>query len=66
MIARFDFPKRLGAPWIIFLILHQLGFGVVTIIDINPNATQIGDIVVELMHNSFALAHKFGLKCDME
>jgi hypothetical protein len=35
------------------LILHQLGFGVVTIIDISPNETQIGDIVVELMHNNF-------------
>jgi hypothetical protein len=30
-----------------------LGFGVVTIIGMNPNETQAENIVVELMHNEF-------------
>jgi len=30
-----------------------LGFGVVTIIGMNPDEAQAGDIVVELMHNGF-------------
>jgi hypothetical protein len=28
-----------------------LGFGVVAIIGVNPNETQVGNIVVELIHN---------------
>lgn len=48
------------------MILCQLGFGIVTIIGISPDETQIGDIVVELMHNKFGLRHKFGWRCGME
>jgi hypothetical protein len=35
------------------LILHQLEFGVVGIIGMNLDETQVGNIVVELMHNAF-------------
>jgi hypothetical protein len=48
---RFDVPKTLWAPWIGTLISHYLEFGVISIIGVNPNETQTGDIVVELMHN---------------
>jgi hypothetical protein len=37
------------------LILRQLGFGVVTIIGMNPNEAQVGDIVMELMHNGLCI-----------
>jgi hypothetical protein len=33
------------------LILRQLGFGVITIVEVSPNESQARDIVVELMHN---------------
>jgi hypothetical protein len=44
------------------LILHQLGFGVVTIISISPDKTQIGDIVVKLMHNIFCTSTQVWVK----
>jgi hypothetical protein len=50
---RFDFPRIQGTPRTRALILHQLGFGVVTILGMSPDETQAGDIVVELMHNGF-------------
>jgi len=33
--------------------MHQLGFGVVTIIGMSLDEAQIGDIAMELMHNGF-------------
>jgi hypothetical protein len=33
----------------------QLGFGVVAIIGMNPDETQVRDIAMELMHNRFCM-----------
>ncbi len=59
---RFDFPKNQGAPWTRTLILRQLGFGVVAIIGMNPDEAQVGDIVVELMHNGFYMKAQVWVK----
>jgi len=31
--------------------MRQLGFGVVAIVGVNPDETQVGDIAIELVHN---------------
>jgi len=51
--VRFDILKPQGAPQTGALIMHQLGFGVVTIIGMSLDEAQIGDIAMELMHNGF-------------
>jgi hypothetical protein len=60
IVIRFNFPKTLKAPPVGALILCQARFGIVTIIDMNFDETQIGDIVVELMHNGICTRHMFG------
>jgi hypothetical protein len=39
-----------------------LGFGVVAIIGMNPDEAQVGDIVVELMHNGFYMKAQVWVK----
>jgi hypothetical protein len=45
------FPTSLGVAQIRALILQQLSFGVITIIEIIPDEVQVDDIVMELMHS---------------
>ncbi len=59
---RFDFPRIQVAPRIGTLILRQLGFGVVVIVGVNPDETQVGDIVVELVHNGFCTKAQIWMK----
>jgi hypothetical protein len=40
----------------------HLGFGVVTIIGVNPDEAQARDIVVELMHNEFCMRAQVWVK----
>jgi len=35
------------------LILQMLGFGIVTIVGVNPDEVCFGDVVVEISHNGF-------------
>ncbi len=44
------------------MILHLLGFGVITFVSIDPNETQVGDVVVEITHNGFYTHAKIWLK----
>jgi hypothetical protein len=53
LVVRFDYPRRQDGPQIGPLILRLLGFGMVMLIGINPNEAQIGDVVVEIIHNGF-------------
>jgi hypothetical protein len=39
-----------------------LGFVVVAIIGVSPNEAQVGDIVVELMHNGFCIRAQVWVK----
>jgi len=50
---RFDIPKMQWPPQTGVLILRQLGFNVITIIGMNLDEAQAGDIIVEPMHNGF-------------
>jgi hypothetical protein len=53
IIVGFDFPKTQITPQIGALILYQLGFGVVAIVEVSFDKAQVGDIAIELMHNGF-------------
>jgi hypothetical protein len=41
------------------VILRFLGFGVVTLVGIDPEVTQVGDIAIEIVHD-FTHELKFG------
>jgi hypothetical protein len=49
----FDFYTSQGAPPRGAVVLRFQGFGVVTIVGIDPEAARIGDIVVEIAHSGF-------------
>ncbi len=53
IIIRLDFPRIQVTPQVRAVILRHLGFGVADIVGMSLDETQVGDIVVELVHNGF-------------
>jgi hypothetical protein len=53
IINRFDYYAIQGGPPRGAVILQFLGFGVVTLIGIDPEAARVGDIAVEIAHSGF-------------
>jgi len=53
IVNRFDYFATQGGPQRGVLILHFLGFGVVTLVGIDPEVARVGDIVVEIAHSGF-------------
>jgi hypothetical protein len=53
IVGRFDYFTTRGGPQRGNVILRFLGFGVVTIVGIDPEVARIGDISVEVAHNGF-------------
>jgi hypothetical protein len=53
IIASFDFYTTQGGPPRGSVVLRFLGFGVITIVGIDPEEARIGDIAVEIAHNGF-------------
>jgi hypothetical protein len=53
IILSFDFYTNQGEPPRGVVVLHFLGFGVRTIVGIDPEATRIGNIAVEIAHSGF-------------
>jgi hypothetical protein len=49
----FDFYTSQGGPTRGAVVLRFEGFGVVTIVGINPEAARVGDIAVEIDHSGF-------------
>jgi hypothetical protein len=35
------------------VVLRSLGFGVITIVGIDPDQTRVGDIAIEIAHSGF-------------
>ncbi len=62
IIANFDFYTIQGGPPRGSVILHFLGFGVITIIGIDPEEACIGDIAVEITHSGFYTCAKVWVK----
>jgi hypothetical protein len=53
IILSFDFYTNQGGPPRGAVVLRFQGFGVVTIIGIDPEAARIGDIAIEIAHSGF-------------
>jgi hypothetical protein len=53
IIGRFDFFTVQNGPQRGAAILRFLGFGVVHLVGIDPDAAKVGDIVVEITHSGF-------------
>jgi hypothetical protein len=52
-VGRFDFFSVQNGPQRGAAIIRFLGFGVVSLVGIDPDAARIGDIVVEVAHSGF-------------
>jgi hypothetical protein len=53
IILSFDFYTNQGGPPRGAVVLRFQGFGVVTIVGIDPKAARIGDIAIEIAHSGF-------------
>jgi len=62
IVIRFDYPRGQDGPQIGAVVLHFLGFGVVTVVGIDPNEARIEDVAVEVVHNGFYTRAQVWLK----
>jgi hypothetical protein len=54
IISRFDFyTTRRVLPPRGAVVLRFLGFGVITIVGIDPNEARVGDIAIKIVHSGF-------------
>jgi hypothetical protein len=53
IILSFDFHTNQGGPSRGAIVLRVLGFGVITIVGIDPEEARIGDIVIEITYSGF-------------
>jgi hypothetical protein len=62
LVNRFDFLTGQNKPQRGAIVLRFLGFGVVTIVGIDPEQAQVGDIAVEVAHSGFYTRAQVWLK----
>jgi hypothetical protein len=62
LVGRFDFFSVQNGPQRGAAIIRFLGFGVVSLVGIDPDAARIGDIAVELVHSGFYTRARVWLK----
>jgi len=62
IVIRFDHPRGQDGPQRGAVVLHFLGFGVVTLVGIDPDEAQVGDIAVEVVHSGFYTRAEVWLK----
>jgi hypothetical protein len=62
LVGRFDFFSVQNGPQRGAAIILFLGFGVVSLVGIDPNAATIGDIAVEVAHSGFYTRARVWLK----
>jgi hypothetical protein len=62
IVIRFDYPRGQDGPQKRTIVLRFLGFGIVTILGIDPNEAQIRDVAVEVVHNGFYTRAEVWLK----
>ncbi len=54
IITRFDFHTTRGVvPPRGAIVLRLLGFGVISIVGIDPDEARVGDVAIEVAHNGF-------------
>ncbi len=62
IVGRFDFFIVQNGPQRGAAILRFLGFGIVRLVGIDPDAARVGDIVVEITHSGFYTTARVWLK----
>jgi len=62
IVLRFNYPRGQDGPQRGVVILHFLGFGVVTLIGVDPDEARVGDIAVEVAHSGFYTCAEVWLK----
>jgi hypothetical protein len=62
LVGRFDFFFVQNGPQRGAVILHFLGFGVVRLVGIDPDAARVGDIAIEIAHSGFYTRARVWLK----
>jgi hypothetical protein len=62
IVIRFDYLRGRDGPQIGAVILRFLGFGVVTVVGIDPDEVRVGDVAVEIAHNGFYTCIEVWLK----
>ncbi len=62
IVGRFDFFTVQNGPQRGAAILRFLGFGVVRLVGIDPNAARVGDIAVEITHSGSYTTTRVWLK----
>jgi len=53
IVIRFNYLKGQDGPQRGAVILRFLGFGIVTLIGIDPDEARVGDVAVEVAHSGF-------------
>ncbi len=66
IIANFDYHTTQSEPPVGSAILRIVGFGVFTIIGIDPEQAHIGDIAVEIAHSGFHTRAEVWMKVSNE
>jgi len=61
-VGRFDFFTVQNGPQRGAVILRFLGFGVMSLVGIDPDAARVGDITVEIAHSGFYTRARVWLK----
>jgi hypothetical protein len=62
LVRRFDFFSVQNSPQRGAAVIRFLGFGVVSLVGIDPEAARIGDIAVEVVHIGFYTRARVWLK----
>jgi len=62
LVNRFDYLTTQDGPHRGAVVLRLLGFGVVTLVGIDPEEARVGDIVVEVAHSGLYMRAKVWLK----
>jgi hypothetical protein len=62
IVIRFDYPRGQDGPQRRAVVLRFLGFGVVTVVGIDPDEAKVRDVAVEVAHGGFYTRAKVWLK----
>jgi len=62
IVIRFDYLRGQASSQRGAVILRFLGFGVVTLVGIDPDEAQVGDVAVEVAHSGFYTRAEVWLK----
>jgi hypothetical protein len=62
IVNRFDYVTTQGRPQRGVVVLRFLGFGVITLVGIDPEEAQVGDVAIEIAHSGFHTRAEVWLK----